>query len=159
MKKLFSINSNEVVNIYRLKNDVIYKNHLLKKGDWSGTINILDHTTNLIDTYYICIKHDTLLKSCLERDSEVEGLYLNPSTARFEPCKISMMSEIYPHALNCYKKRATKKVAINEEKYRFDKISDMDEHDCSFIHTLAIIGYMYNVIPEVYINDKDYWKR
>lgn len=52
-----------------------------------------------------------------------------------------------------------KKVSINEESYRFDKISNMNEHDCSFINTLSIIGYYYNYIPEVYINDKDWWKR
>lgn len=159
MKELFNIYSKEVINIWRVKNDEYFKGLNLKKGDWDGELTTMDTKTNMIKSYHVYIKHVDLIKSCLERDSEVEGLYLNPSTDRYEPCKISMVSELSPKVLARYKKRATKKVSINEESYRFDKISDMDEHDCSFINTLAIIGYMYSYIPEVYINDKDYWKR
>lgn len=159
MKNLFNLNTNEVINIWRLKNDVIFKGKLLEKGDWEGEITIMNTKTNMINSYHVYIKHELLMKSCLEKDSEVEGLYLNPSTDNYEPCKISMVADLSPHMLIRFKKRATKKVAINEESYRFDKISDMNEHDCSFIHTLAIIGYMYNIIPEVYIKNKDYWAR
>lgn len=159
MKNLFNINTNEVVNIWRLKTNQIFKGKLLEKGNWEGEITILDTKTDKIESYHVYIKHEDLMKSCLEKDSVVEAMYINPLTDQYEPCKISMVADLSPHVLIRYEKRATKKVAINEETYRFDKISDMSKHDCSFINTLAIIGYYYNYIPEVYIKDKYYWKR
>ena len=159
MKKLFNLFTREVINVRRTNNDEYYKSYLLKKGTWFGTINVLNTKTNMIDTYFICINHNTLLKSCLERDSEVEGFYFDHSTSQFKPCKISMAAELSPNMLALYKKRAKKKVSINEQSYRFDKIANMNEHSCSFINTLYIIGYYYNVIPNVYLDNKDYWAR
>ena len=55
MKNLFNLNTNEVINIWRLKNDVIFKGKLLEKGDWEGEITIMNTKTNMINSYHVYI--------------------------------------------------------------------------------------------------------